>query len=228
MRPPAFPLDRTDTYSSVRGVVLYFHHGSWCLRYRRHGKKLAESLGTQDDRLAWAELQKASKLIVEGATPQELIGERHYDSMTVANAAKAFLAEYTEISLGTRRKLRGVMSQWVIGERFDPLTGQWVKRADADLSRPFGGHEIHAVEKRDVKSHLRQVRATVNRLGRRNRRGTAKIVLDAIRLLFSWLIDEEILKGKDGRVLANPAARCGKFTFDAEQDTKRGPGAGDG
>ena len=70
-------------------------------------------------------------------------------------------------------------------------------------------------------AHLRKVRSTVNRLGRRNRRATAKIVLDAIRLLFNWLIDEGLLKGKDGRVLANPAARCGKFTFDAEQDTRR-------
>jgi integrase len=221
MRPPTFPLNRTETYSVVRGVVLFHHHGSWCIRYRRHGKKVEESLSTQDDRLAWAELQKASKAIVDGETPQALVGARHYESMTVADAAKAFLAEYTEISLGTQRKLRGVMSQWLIGERLAAASGQWVKRLDADLSRPFGRLEVHAVEKRDVKNHLRQVRATVNRLGRRNRRATAKIVLDAIRLLFNWLIDEGILKGKDGRVLANAAARCGKFTFDAEQDTKR-------
>jgi len=221
MRPPRFPLDRTGTYSVVRGIVLFFHHGSWCLRYRRRGRKLEESLGTQDDRLAWAELQKASKLILEGVTPQELIGASHHATMTVAEAAKEFLTRYAEIALGTRRKLRGVMSQWLIGERLDDATGEWRRREDAALARPFGALEIHTLEKRDVKAHLRKVRSTVNRLGRRNRRATAKIVLDAIRLLFNWLIDEGLLKGKDGRVLANPAARCGKFTFDAEQDTKR-------
>src|SRR5438132_1540185 len=106
MRPPRFPLDRTGTYSVVRGIVLFFHHGSWRLRYRRRGRKLEESLGTQDDWLAWAELQKASKLILEGVTPQELIGASHHATMTVAEAAKEFLARYAEIALGTQRKLR--------------------------------------------------------------------------------------------------------------------------
>ena len=105
MRPPRFPLDRRRTYSVVRGVVLFFHHGSWCLRYRRRGRKLEESLGTQDDRLAWAELQKASKLMLEGVTPQELIAASHHASMTVAEAAKEFLARYAEIALGDRKSV---------------------------------------------------------------------------------------------------------------------------
>jgi integrase len=219
VRPPKFPLDRDTTYGHVKGCRLFFHHGSWGLRFRR-GRKFEESLSTTDDRLAWAELEKASKQIVEGLTPQEIIGARHPESLTVAEAAKTFLTEYTEIALGTQRKLRGIMSQWLIGETFDLDTGEWTRRADAVLARPFGALEIHSVEKRDVREVLRKVRTTDNRLGRLNTRATAKIVLDAVRLLFNWLIDEGRLRGKDGHVLANPAARCGRFTFDAEQDTK--------
>ena len=225
MRTPRFPLDRTQTFTVVRGVILFFHHGAWCIRYRRNGKKAVESLAIQDDRLAYDELQKRSRAFIEGATPQEIIQSRHHATCTVGEAAKAFSQEYKEIALGTQRKLRGLLSQWVIGEDLNESTGDWQKRNDAELARPFCGLEIHTVEKRDVRMHLRKVRATVNRLGRRNSRATAKLVLDAVRLLFNWLIDEGQLKSKDGRILANPAARCGKFTFDAQQDTKLDPEA---
>ena len=107
MRPPRFPLDRTQTYTVVRGVVLFFHHGSWCIRYRRNGKKAVESLAIQDDRLAYDELQKRSRAFIEGATPQEIIQSRHHSTCTVGEAAKAFSQEYKEIALGTQRKLRG-------------------------------------------------------------------------------------------------------------------------
>ena len=220
MRPPKFPLNRETRHSTTRGVVLFFHHGSWCLCYRRNRKKFEESLGTRDDKLAWAELEKASKLYTEGATPQELLGVRHHTTATVADAAKEFLVDYTAISLGTQRKLRGTLCQWLIGENFDPQTGTWTKRDDAALARPFSALEIHTVEMEHVKAHVEKVRATVNQFGRRNSRAFARIVLDAVRLLFQWLIEKGRLKSKDGRVLANPAAKCGKFTFNAELDTK--------
>lgn len=167
MRPPRFPLGCGETYSIVRGIVLFFHHNSWAIRYRSHGRRLQESLGTQNDRLAWAELRKATDEIVKGVSAQELIGARHYTTVTVAEAAKDFLADYREIALGTQRKLRGVMEQWVIGEAFDPDTAAWTTREDAALAREIGRLEIHTVRKQDVRAHLRRVRATVNRLGRR-------------------------------------------------------------
>src|SRR5439155_20112138 len=99
----------------------------------------------------------------------EIIQSRHHATRTVGEAAKAFSQEYKEIALGTQRKLRGLLSQWVIGEDLNESTGEWEKRNDADLARPFCGLEIHTVEKRDVRMHLRKVRATVNRLGHHNR-----------------------------------------------------------
>jgi len=123
MRTPRFPLDRTQTFTVVRGVILFFHHGAWCIRYRRNGKKAVESLAIQDDRLAYDELQKRSRAFIEGATPQEIIQSRHHATCTVGEAAKAFSQEYKEIALGTQRKLRGLLSQWVIGEDLNESTG---------------------------------------------------------------------------------------------------------
>ena len=222
MRPPKFPLDRTKTYGHYRGLRL-FHEASWSLRYRFNRKKWVEALGTQDSQLAWAEYMKVAKELSDGITPQEILGGRHHTTMTVAEAGKLCCANYTTISLGTRRNLLGALSRWVIGEDFDPSTGTWTRRADAAIVRPFGVLEVHTVETRDVRDLLRRVRRTENRFGRLNGQPYAKLVLAAVSTLFSWLISESMLKSKDGRVLANPAAKCNRFTFDPELDTKRKP-----
>src|SRR5438876_10266493 len=107
--------------------------------------------------------------------------------MTVAEAAKRFVIEYRTISLGTQRKQRLVLQQWVIGENYDRQTGTWTKRDDdAAIARPFGALDIHIVETSDVRALLERVRKTVNHFGRPNSRAFAKIVLDAVRLLFNW------------------------------------------
>jgi integrase len=200
--------------------VTLFFNSNWSLRYNAHGRRLVESLGTQDDRLAWAELLKAGDERLDGKSPQEIVGAKHHTTSTVAEAAKRFVTDYTTISLGTHRKMRRVLQAWVIGEDVHPKTGTWTPRADAHIARPFGRLETHVVAGEDVKTLLARVRQTVNQYGRPNSQGFARQVLDAVRLLFNWLIDEGLLKGKDGRVLANPAARAGKFTFDAAQDSK--------
>jgi integrase len=220
MKPPKFPLDRTKTYGSVRGIRLFFN-SNWSIRYNASGKRYVESLGTQDDTLAWTELQKANDEVgTHKQTAQEFIGAKHHTTSTVAEAAKLFVTQYTTISLGTHRKIRRVLQAWVVGEDVHPKTGTWTPRADAHIARPFGKLETHVVAREDVKTLLARVRQTVNQYGRPNSRGFAKQVLDAVRLLFNWLIDEGLLKGKDGRTLANPAARAGRFTFDAQQDSK--------
>jgi hypothetical protein len=61
--------------------------------------------------------------MLEGVTSQELIGTSHDTSMTVAAAAKEFLARYAEIALGAQRKLPG-MSQWLVAEQLDEATGE--------------------------------------------------------------------------------------------------------
>jgi len=223
MRAPTFPLDREKTYSTHRGITL-FYNSNWSLRYNWSGKRVVESLGTQDDKLAYKELLAATDALVKGQSPREIVGARHHTTATVAEAAKEFLTSYTTISLGSQGKQRAVLQGWVIGQNFDAATQIWTPRDDAQVARPFGALETHIVETRDVRALLKRVRSAVNQYGRPNSRAYAKVVLDSVRLLFNWLIAEGKLKDKHGHVLVNPAARCGKFTFDAQQDSQREAG----
>src|SRR6266446_684688 len=43
------PLDRTQTYGGVRGITLFWLHGSWALRFNLDGQRDVKTLATKND-----------------------------------------------------------------------------------------------------------------------------------------------------------------------------------
>jgi integrase len=209
----------TEIESKVRGLACRMNNGSWTLffapSFSPTGKRKAQSLGHSDPEAALRTLIEHEQKLTEGAHFSELpiVSRRaeQREALTVREAVKLYLDAHKGTTLDTREEYRSRLDRWV--------TGRDARGTAPAISAPsIGLLPVTKVTRNDVKAVLTQVRGTKNKYGRLNSRNTAHAVRVAIMALFSWLIDAEMLKDRDGRALPNPAARLGKHTKDAEAD----------
>ncbi len=189
--PPKTPLDRRQTYGGVRGVTLCWNHGSWALRFHLDGRREVKTLATKNDDAARYWLTVTEGEVVQGQHRHQLkvYGARTATGLRFREAATQCFAEKRQTQAAVENTLFNW--EWHLERYAYPLIGSLY---------------VTAIIRDHVKQVLLRCLATQNRFGRPNSKGTAGVVFGAMNVVFSWAITEGMLKGRDGRDLANP---CG-------------------
>jgi integrase len=200
------PLDKTQTYGNVRGVTLFWHHGSWVLRFNLDGVRDEKTLATASDE--WA---RHWLTVTEGEVAK---GQRRH-AITVYGARPAGGLRFRDAAVqcfAEKRRTQGAVENTLFN---------WEHHLARFVNATLGDRYVTTIGREDIKAVLLKCLATPNRFGRPNSKGTAGVVLGAVRVVFNWLITEGKLKGRDGLDLANPCTGLRELLRDRVADDVR-------